>query len=75
MTLFEGKENQIYRIKAIQTQDEALKHRLLSFGIVKDCEVKLDCFSANKATLKIQIQNAKIALRDSEAQHIIVENI
>lgn len=75
MTLFEGQENQTYRIKAIQTQDKELKHRLLSFGITKDCEIKLDCFTANKATLKIQVKNAKVALRDSEAQHIIVENV
>lgn len=73
MTLFEGNENQIYEIKDIQTQDEALKHRLFSLGITKNSHILLERFSSNKATLAIQANQTKIALRDSEAKRIIVE--
>lgn len=75
MTLFEGCENQTYKVIAIQTQDETLKHRLLSFGITKDCQIFLERFSSNKATLAIQISQTKVALRDTEAQHILVEAV
>lgn len=75
MTLFEGQENKTYKISAIQTNNEALKHRFLSLGITKDSHVLIERFSSNKATLAIQIDNAKIALRDTEAQNIVVEAI
>lgn len=75
MTLFEGQENKTYKINAIQTNNEALKHRFLSLGITKDSRVIIERFSSKKATLAIQINNAKIALRDTEAQHIVIEAI
>ncbi|MCE3047429.1 FeoA family protein [Helicobacter kayseriensis] len=75
MTLFEGCENQTYKITNIQTQDEALKHRFLSLGITKNSQIFLERFSSNKATLAIQVNHTKIALRDSEAQNIFVEAI
>lgn len=75
MTLFEGTINKLYKINAIQTNDEVLKHRLLSLGITKDSQVSIERFSSNKATLAILIDRAKIALRNTEAQHIIVEAI
>ncbi|WP_027326771.1 FeoA family protein [Helicobacter pametensis] len=75
MTLFDGCENQTYKITAIKTEDEALRHRLFSLGITKDCHIFLERFSSNKATLAIQVNQTKIALRDSEAQHIFVETI
>ncbi len=75
MTLFEGTINKPYKISAIQTDDEALKHRLLSLGITKDSQVLIERFSSNKATLAILINRAKIALRDTEAQGIMIESI
>lgn len=75
MTLFEGQENKIYKISAIETDNEVLKHRFLSLGIAKDSRVVIERFSSKKATLAIQINNVKIALRDTEAQHIVVEAI
>ena len=73
MTLYEGIEGQNYKVIQIQTQDETLANRLLSLGFTKDSQVFLERFSSNKATLAIQINHSKIALRDSEAQHIIIE--
>lgn len=73
MTLYEGIEGQNYKVIQIQAQDEALANRLLSLGFTKNSQVFLERFSSNKATLAIQINHSKIALRDSEAQHIIIE--
>lgn len=73
MRLYEGIEGQTYKVVEIQTHDEALLNRLLSLGFTKDSEVFLERFSSNKATLAIQINHSKIALRDSEAQNIIIE--
>lgn len=73
MTLYEGIEGKTYKVIQIKTPDEALAHRLLSLGITKDSQVFLERFSSNKATLAIQINHSKIALRDSEAQIIIIE--
>lgn len=75
MTLFEGQENKTYKINEIATDNEALKHRFLSLGITKNSRVIIERFSSKKATLAIQIDSAKIALRDTEAQHIVVEAI
>ncbi|RDU72068.1 FeoA family protein [Helicobacter brantae] len=73
MTLYEGIEGQTYKIIQIKTPDETLAHRLLSLGLTKDSQIFLERFSSNKATLAIQINHSKLALRDSEAQIIIVE--
>lgn len=73
MTLYEGTEGQNYKVIQIQAQDEALINRLLSLGFTKDSTVFLERFSSNKATLAAQINHSKIALRDTEAQNIIVE--
>lgn len=75
MTLLDGQENKTYKISSIQTDNETLRHRFLSLGITKDSLVLIERFSSNKATLAIQVNHAKIALRDTEAQHIIVEAI
>lgn len=73
MTLLEGEENKTYKISAIMTKDEILKHRLFSLGITKDSLVLVERFSSNKATLAIQINHSKIALRNTEAQCIAIE--
>lgn len=75
MTLFEAQENKYYKVTAIQTADEELKDRLLSLGITKNTEVFLERFSSNKYTLAIKINHSKVALRSSEAQHIIIEAV
>ncbi|ANV97755.1 hypothetical protein BBW65_02585 [Helicobacter enhydrae] len=75
MTLFEGNPNQSYKVCAIHTQDMALKNRLFSMGISKDAKITIDCFTPNKATLAVQVNQTKIALRNTEAQNIIVEAI
>ena len=75
MTLFEAHENKKYKVITIQTQDEELRDRFLALGITKDTEIFLETFSSNKDTLAIQVHHSKIALRSSEAQHIIVEAV
>lgn len=75
MTLYNGTEGQTYKVAGFQTQDEALINRLLSLGFTKDTEIFLERFSSNKATLAIQINHSKIALRDSEAQIIIIKSL
>lgn len=75
MTLFDAQEEKNYKILTIKTQDEELRDRFLALGITKDTEVFLERFSSNKDTLAIRINHSKIALRSSEAQHIIVEAV
>lgn len=55
--------------------DTQLKQRLISFGIMKGAEVEVMKHTANKSTVEIKIGNMKIALRDSEAKKIDVEQI
>lgn len=75
MTLFEAQENKYYKVIGIQAVDEELKDRLLALGITKNTEVFLERFSSNKDTLAIKINHSKVALRSTEAQHILVEAV
>ncbi|BDQ28566.1 FeoA family protein [Helicobacter ailurogastricus] len=72
MSLLECQKNQRYTILEITTPDSQLKERLLSFGIAVGVEFVLLQHSLKKATFSIAIDHAQIALRASEAQHILV---
>ena len=50
-----------------------LKHRLNSFGIFKNTEVKVENISLSKNTMTIEVEHTSIALRMDEAQTIEVE--
>jgi len=49
-----------------------LRHRLLSFGIAKGSEIKVEAQSFRSSTLKIVVNNTKLALRSIEADTITV---
>lgn len=55
--------------------DPVLKSRFSSFGIVKNTKVFVIEQTMSKNTIEVQIQNTKIALRNTEAQTIEVEKI
>ncbi len=49
-----------------------LRHRLLSFGINKGSELMVETQSFRNSTIKIVVNNTKIALRSLEADTISV---
>ncbi|MBT5228916.1 MAG: ferrous iron transport protein A [Methylococcales bacterium] len=51
---------------------KALKNRFNSFGLIKGEQVTVEALTLAKQTLKIRINNTRIALRISEAQKIEV---
>ena len=75
MILIETTINTPYQIVAINSQDQKLIARLLSFGITKGNIIIPLFFSIKKSTLAVSIQQSQIALRYSEASQIIVEPI
>ena len=72
MRLVDLKKNQKAIIKKIDA-DADLKQRLLSLGVVRGAEVELIDCSLNKSTVEIKVGNTLVALRDSEAKKIEVE--
>ena len=59
-------------IKAINASDE-LKHRLISFGILKGSEIEVRECALRKKTIEIAVNRSMIAIRIDEAKKIEVE--
>ena len=72
MRLLDLDINQSARIKKIHAPSD-LKHRLLSFGLIKGASIKLLATAPAKSTVEIEVGKLKLALRKSEAQAIEVE--
>ncbi|MDD5211497.1 MAG: FeoA family protein [Sulfuricurvum sp.] len=53
----------------------ALKQRLISFGIMRGCEIMMLECSPTKSTFEIKVGNVNLALRKEEAQLIEVCNV
>ncbi len=66
-----GKKLKILKLHA----DETLKHRLISFGIMKHAVIELIGEAPRKKTIEIKVGNMQVALRAQEAQMIEVEEI
>lgn len=68
-TVFDLEKNSIATIKKLHAEDE-LKSRLISLGIARGTEIKvLECAPA-KQTMQILVGHTKLALRESEAKKI-----
>lgn len=72
MTLYEGKKGNRYKIIALKTTDTAIKYRLISMGIYKNAQIKLDNHTLKKSTLSVLVGGVQVALRNSEAREIEV---
>ena len=59
-------------VKAINCNN-ALKNRFYSFGIIKGAIINIEEVTLTKSTIKIRINQTKIALRLNEAASIEVE--
>jgi len=55
--------------------DVELRQRLISFGIIKGCELEVMQQTAKKSTVEVKVGKMKIALRDTEAKLIQVKTI
>ena len=71
-TLYDCKINCKVKIKKLNANPE-LKQRFISFGIMKGSEVEVLQHTATKSTVEVKIGKMRIALRDSEAKLIEVE--
>ena len=61
-------------IKKIET-DEALKHRLFSFGVGRGSELSVEACSIRNQTIEIDVEGTLIGLRAKEADKIEVERL
>ena len=66
--LEKGQEAKIVRIDA----ENGLKNRLMSFGIIRGADLRVEEYAPAKKTIKIAIDATMIALRFEEAQQIEV---
>lgn len=73
MTLYECTLGSKCKIISFDTQDEALRDRLMSFGIVKDKVCQVMNHSFGRSAVAVMIEGTQVALRDSEAKMIIIE--
>lgn len=58
-------------ITAIEA-DKELKQRFNAFGLTKGATVFVECYTLAKQTMKVRINNTRMALRLSEAQKVSV---
>jgi len=74
MKLSELKKGDRAIIQRVDT-DEALKGRLISFGVARGSELTIEACSLAKQTVSILVDDTLIGLRVSEAKQIEVEKI
>ena len=73
MNLCECTKNVKYRVRGLNTNDNALKERLLSMGIYENVEISLCNQTLAKSSLCVLVNGINIALRESEAKDIEIE--
>lgn len=73
MTLYDCALGSKCRILDCKTQDEALRDRIISFGITKDKVCQVLSHSIGRLAVAVLIEGTRVALRDNEAKMIIVE--
>lgn len=73
MTLYDCDVGKQCKIVAFTTQDNVLKNRFMSFGIVKDKVCRVVSHSIRRLAVAVMVEGTQIALRDVEAKSIIVE--
>ena len=61
-------------IKKIENNED-LKTRLASFGVVRGSELSIEACSVGKKTMEILVDGTLIGLRGDEAQQIEVEQL
>lgn len=72
-TIIDCEINKSYLVKKLHTTG-ALRHRLISFGILKGTQIKYLASTKMNATYEIQVGKMTIALRKDEAMKIEVED-
>lgn len=55
--------------------DEALRERLISFGIMKNAVIEILEYAPTKSTIEVKVGKTRVALRAKEAELIEVEKI
>lgn len=73
MTLDKLNIKDVAIIKSINC-DNVLKNRFYSFGIVKGAKIEIEEITLTKSTIKVKIEQSKIALRIDEANKIEVQH-
>jgi ferrous iron transport protein A len=74
MRLNECKRGQKLKVLKLHASED-LKHRLISFGIMKHTILEFIGEAPRKKTIEIKVGNMQVALRAQEAQMIEVEEI
>ncbi|MDD7567167.1 MAG: FeoA family protein [Helicobacter sp.] len=72
MNLYDCQKGKYYKITQLKTQDEILKHRLLTMGIYENAIISISHTTLTKSTIAVMIGNTQIALRGNEAKSIEV---
>jgi len=73
-TLYDCKKTTKVKVTKLNASTE-LKQRFISFGIMKGSEVEILQHTAGKSTVEIKVAKMRIALRDTEAKLIEVQDI
>ncbi|QOP40585.1 FeoA family protein [Sulfurimonas marina] len=74
MRLIESKRGQKLEVVKLHANEE-LKHRLISFGIMKHTLIEFIGEAPRKKTIEIKVGNMQVALRAQEAEMIEVKEI
>jgi len=74
MTLDKLAKNQEAIITKLNCNDE-LKQRFYSFGLIEGATIHIEHCAIGKKTIEVVVDNTAIAIRNEEAQQIIVDKI
>lgn len=69
MSLLDADRNKHYNIDKL-TAEGALKHRLMSLGIIAGGDITMLNAALGKSTIQIKVGKMRLALRKSEAEKI-----
>ncbi|TLD80567.1 ferrous iron transport protein A [Helicobacter sp. MIT 05-5293] len=75
MTLYDAQNGKMYQVLSLNTQDSVLKNRFITLGITKGKTFHVTARSIGSLAIAIMINGVQIALRDSEAQKIEVQEV
>ena len=68
--------NKACKVKVVKLNaKDDLKHRLISFGIMKEADIEVLEHAPGKNTIEVKVGKMRIALRAEEAQLIEVKKI
>jgi ferrous iron transport protein A len=75
ISLAELQPNEIAIVVSILSKDQGFRNRVMGFGLKRGAKVTMEQLTFLKKTLKVRTNTSVIAMRNEEADRIIVKKV